>query len=109
MPILSYLRFALRDEADREAFERDLHAMLRLGREQPGFQWTEVARSLFDDRVYVVVGEWDDVEQVRAWEHHPEHEVVIHRWEGEYREELVHRRFVPWVRPTEAAPGPPAS
>lgn len=99
MTILSYLRFALADGADREAFEKDLDDMLRLSREQPGFRGAEVARSTADDRVWIVVSEWDDVEQVRAWEHHPDHEVVIKRWEERYREPFEHRRFVPWERP----------
>ena len=99
MSVLSYLRFALTDLADREPFERDLHEMMRLSREQPGFRWAEMARGLEDDLVYVVVSEWDEVDQVRAWEHHPEHEVVIERWEDRYRDPFVHRRFVPWVRP----------
>jgi heme-degrading monooxygenase HmoA len=45
------------------------------------------------------VSEWDEVEQVRAFEHHPEHEVIIHRWESSYAEEFEHRGFVPWIRP----------
>jgi heme-degrading monooxygenase HmoA len=99
VPILSYLRFALADEADRAAFEQDLDEMLRLATSQPGFQWSEVTRSLTDGVVYVVVSEWDEVEQVRAWEHHPDHEEVIERWAQRYRESFVHRRFVPWIRP----------
>jgi heme-degrading monooxygenase HmoA len=97
--ILSYLRFALADEADRAAFEHDLDEMLRLAISQLGFQWSEVTRSLTDGVVYVVVSEWDEVEQVRAWEHHPDHEEVIERWAQRYREPFVHRRFVPWIRP----------
>lgn len=99
MPILSYLRFALRERADRMAFERDLDDMLRLAGTQPGFRWAEVTGSLADDGVYAVISEWDDVEQVRAWEHLPAHEAVMARWEEEYREPFVHRRFLPWVRP----------
>jgi heme-degrading monooxygenase HmoA len=97
--ILSYLRFAIEDGSDSEAFEDDLDRMLELSREQPGFRWAEVARGLSDPTVYVIVSEWDEVEQVRAWEHHPEHEQVMDRWEGRYREPFVHRRFVPWIRP----------
>ncbi|HXF57136.1 MAG TPA: antibiotic biosynthesis monooxygenase [Actinomycetota bacterium] len=100
MPILSYLRFALASEADREAFEADLEAMRRLAATQPGFRWAEVARSLADPRVYVVVSLWDEVEQVRAWEHHPEHEEVIRRWEDRYEKPFVHQRYVPWLRPS---------
>lgn len=96
--ILAYLRFALSPEADAAAFERDLRAMMALEAEQPGFRRAEVARSLADDRVWVVVSEWDAVEQVRAWEHHPDHEALYDRWEPHYREPLVHRRFVPWTR-----------
>ncbi|MGH2681767.1 MAG: antibiotic biosynthesis monooxygenase family protein [Actinomycetota bacterium] len=99
MPILSYLRFVLADEADRATFEQDLFDMLRLAMSQPGYRWAEVTRSVTGEAVYVVVSEWDEVEQVRAWEHHPRHEEVIERWEERYREPFVHRRFVPWTRP----------
>ena len=99
MSILSYLRFALHPGADATAFERDLGDMLSLSRSQPGFRWAEVARATTGDTVYLVVSEWDEIEQVRAWEHHPEHEEVMARWEGEYREPFIHRRFVPWIRP----------
>lgn len=81
------------------AFERDLGEMLRVSRSQPGFRWAEVAQATTDDAVYLVVSEWDEIEQVRAWEHHPDHEAVMERWEGEYREPFIHRRFVPWIRP----------
>jgi heme-degrading monooxygenase HmoA len=99
VPILSYLRFALSVEADRTAFEKDLEDVAGLAVSQPGFRWAEVTRSVDDETVYVVVSEWDDVEQVRAWEHIEEHEGVMARWEQRYREPFVHRRFVPWVRP----------
>jgi heme-degrading monooxygenase HmoA len=97
--VLSYLRFALKPGSDIDAFERDLEGMLQLSGSQPGFRWAEVARATAEDAVYLVVSEWDEVEQVRAWEHHPEHEAVMDRWEGEYREPFIHRRFVPWTRP----------
>ncbi|HET6771221.1 MAG TPA: antibiotic biosynthesis monooxygenase family protein [Actinomycetota bacterium] len=99
MTVLSYLRFSLQQGADAAAFERDLGEMLTLSRSQPGFRWAEVARATTGDPVYLVVSEWDQIEQVRAWEHHPEHEAVMDRWEGEYREPFIHRRFVPWIRP----------
>lgn len=99
MPVLSYLRFALASHEERQAFEADLEAMRRLAGTQPGFRWAEVARSLADPGVYVVVSLWDEVEHVRAWEHHPEHEEVIRRWADRYREPFVHQRYVPWVRP----------
>jgi heme-degrading monooxygenase HmoA len=100
--ILSYLRFALADDADLAVFQRDLDRMEALARQQPGFRWAEVARSASDGRVWVVISEWDDVEQVRAWEHHPEHEALYKVWEPHYREEFIHRRFVPWQRPPKA-------
>jgi len=101
MTILSSLRFALLAEADLEAFDRDMREMLALGERQPGYRWTEMGPSIADPRVYIVVSEWDTVEQVRAWEHVPEHEAAAKRWEPLYREPLVHRRFTPWVRPPE--------
>ncbi len=99
MTILSYLRFVLDDAADLEAFERDLASMRDLEVRQPGFRWSEIGRDPWDDRTYIAVSEWDEVEQVRAFEHHPDHEAIMSRWEQGYAEEFIHRRFVPWVRP----------
>ncbi|MEX0832909.1 MAG: antibiotic biosynthesis monooxygenase family protein [Actinomycetota bacterium] len=99
MSLMSYLRFVLAEGADRESFEEDLRTMLERATSQPGFQWAEIGRDPWDDRRFVVVSEWDDVENVRAWEHHPEHEAVIDRWDKQYQDEAVHRRFVPWIRP----------
>jgi heme-degrading monooxygenase HmoA len=104
VPILSFLRFSLTVEADVEAFEHDLNAMLRLAQAQPGYRWTEMGPSMLDRGVYVVVSEWDHVEQVRAWEHIEEHEGLMEKWEPFYREPLSHRRFVPWVRPPAPLP-----
>ena len=102
MSMLAYLRFVLKPEADRAAFERDLTAMAVLAERQPGFHWSEVGRDPFDERTYIVVSEWADVEQVRAYEHHPEHEEIMDRWEEQYAEEFQHRRFVPWIRPARS-------
>ncbi len=93
-----YLRFVLSPEADRAAFEDDLLAMRRLAESQPGFHWSEVGRDPWKERTYLVVSEWDEVDQVRAYEHHPEHEAIMARWENRYEETFQHRRFVPWVR-----------
>jgi heme-degrading monooxygenase HmoA len=73
--------------------------MLRLAKGQPGYRWAEMGPSLLDSTEYLVVSEWDEVEQVRAWEHEEEHTGVMEKWEPRYREPLVHRRFVPWQRP----------
>jgi heme-degrading monooxygenase HmoA len=99
LTVLAYLRFVLAEEADRGRFEDDLAAIRVLAEAQPGHRWSEVGRDPWDPRTYVVVSEWDEVEQVRAFEHHPEHERIIHCWETSYAEEFVHRRFVPWIRP----------
>jgi heme-degrading monooxygenase HmoA len=101
MAILSYLRFSLLPEADLKDFERDLDAMLRLATEQAGYRWAEMGPSMLDPSVYLVVSEWDEVEQVRAWEHEEEHTGVMQKWEPQYREPLLHRRFVPWQRPPQ--------
>lgn len=99
MPILAYLRFVLSAGADGAAFERDLAAMANLARTQPGFHWSETGRDPWNDRTYIVVSEWDEVDQVRAYEHHPEHESIMDRWQDAYAEVFQHRRFVPWIRP----------
>ena len=100
-----YLRFVLSPEADGAAFEADLLGMRRLAETQPGFHWSEIARDPWNDRTYVVVSEWDDVHQVRAFEHHPEHEAIMARWEDRYAETFQHRRFVSWVREGTSAEG----
>ena len=100
MTILSYLRFSLTREADREDFETDMQAMLDLAQRQPGYRWAEMGPSILDATVYLVVSEWDDVEQVRAWEHEEQHSGVMEKWEPLYREPLFHQRFVPWQRPS---------
>src|SRR6266550_1906808 len=101
MSILSYLKFSLSSDTDREDFERDMRAMFELAANQPGYQWAEMGPSMIDPHGYLVVSEWDDVEQVPAWEHHEEHTGVIDKWEPHYREALLHRRFVPWIRPPQ--------
>jgi heme-degrading monooxygenase HmoA len=99
MSILSYLRFSLTQDADRPDFERDMLAMLDLARAQPGYRWADMGPSLVEPSVYLVVSEWDDVEQVRAWEHVEEHSGIMTKWEPHYDESFLHRRFVPWRRP----------
>ena len=99
MTVLSYLKFSLLPDADRAEFERDMHAMLGLAQRQPGYRWAEMGPSIVDPSGYLVVSEWDDVDQVRAWEHEEEHSGVMEKWEPLYREPLFHQRFVPWQRP----------
>jgi heme-degrading monooxygenase HmoA len=99
MTVLSYLKFSLRPDADRAEFERDMHEMLGLAKRQPGYRWAEMGPSMVDPSGYLVVSEWDEVDQVRAWEHEEEHSGVMEKWEPSYREPLLHQRFVPWERP----------
>src|SRR6266511_2538126 len=73
-----------------------MRAMMELASRQPGYRWADMGPSLVDPSVYLVVSEWDDVEQVRAWEHEEEHSGVMEKWEPLYREPLFHQRFVPW-------------
>ena len=99
MSVLSYLRFDMAEGFDREEFDRDMRAMLQLAKNQDGYRWAEMGPSMTDARVYLVVSEWDGVEQVRAWEHVEEHAGIMQKWEPAYRQPLLHRRFVPWQRP----------
>ncbi len=99
MSIYAYLRFVLAPKADAAAFEADLARVRALAAAQPGHRRSEVARGLEGGRTYLVVSEWDDVESLRAFEHHPEHEAIMARWESSYAEALTHRRLVPWRRP----------
>jgi heme-degrading monooxygenase HmoA len=102
MTVLSYLRFSLSAGTDLPDFERDMRSMYELAQKQPGFQWAEMGPSMDDPHVYLVVSEWDDIEQVRAWEHVEEHSGVMQKWEPRYQQSFLHRRFVPWQRPQPA-------
>ncbi len=107
MSIVSYLRFALAADTDTEEFERDIRAMSDLAAQQPGFQWSETGRA--GERLWIVVSEWGDVENVRAWERNDEHGAIMDKWDPHYAEPMVHRRFVPWVRPPKLEPWGPES
>jgi heme-degrading monooxygenase HmoA len=101
MTVLVTLRFRLADAADIEEFEGDLRAMEALAGTQPGYRWSEMRRSVDDALVYLVVSEWDDIEQVRAWEREDRHAVQL-EWMSRLAEPLEHRRFTPWQRPAES-------
>ena len=94
MPILSYLKLPI-PEADREKFVSDFEALWELARQQPGFISAEHLRTTEGREAYVVISEWETVEHIRAWERESAHKAVI----DSYKEELVHRRYVPWQRP----------
>jgi heme-degrading monooxygenase HmoA len=101
MAIFVYLRFWLADTADIQDFEGDMRAMAELAETSPGYVWSEMGRSMQDQPVYVVVSEWDDIDDVRAWEHNVVHVEVQLKWKPHLQEPLVHRRFTPWERPTQ--------
>jgi heme-degrading monooxygenase HmoA len=100
MTVFVSLVFALAETADRAAFERDLRAMAALAEDQRGYVTSKMGPSMEDPLVYLVMSEWDSVEDVRAWEHDPVHEEIQHKWEPHFREPLAHRRWTPWIRPT---------
>jgi heme-degrading monooxygenase HmoA len=101
MAIFVYLRFRLAETADIPDFEGDMRAMAELAKTQPGHMWSEMGGSMQDQLVYVVVSEWDDIEDVRSWEHHRAHVEIQRKWESQLHEPLIHRRYAPWERPTQ--------
>ena len=103
MSIFVYLRFRLTETADLQDFEGDMQAMSELAETQPGYVWSEMGRSMQDQLVYVVVSEWDDIDDVRGWEHHGVHAEIQRKWEPHLQEPLAHRRFTPWERPAQNA------
>jgi heme-degrading monooxygenase HmoA len=100
MAIFVYLRFQLAQTADIQDFEGDMRGMAEIAENQPGYIWSEMGRSMQDQLVYVVVSEWNDIDDVRGWEHNGVHVEVQHKWEPQLLEPLVHRRFTRWERPT---------
>jgi heme-degrading monooxygenase HmoA len=100
--IFVYLRFCLAESADREVFDGDIRAMAELAENQPGYIWSQMGPSMQEPSVYVVVSEWSDLDDVRSWEHERVQTEIQRKWEPHFSEPLVHRRFTPWQRPTEA-------
>jgi heme-degrading monooxygenase HmoA len=101
MAIFVYLRFRLAETADMQDFERDMGAMAEIAMTQPGYMWSEMGRSMPDQLAYVVVSEWDDIDDVRGWEHNEMHVEIQRKWEPHLHQPLVHRRFTPWERPAQ--------
>jgi quinol monooxygenase YgiN len=98
--VFVYLCFRLPDAADVEEFEGDMRAMDELAREQPGYMWAEMGRSMRNQLTYVVASEWEDIDDVREWEHNAVHVEVQRKWLPLLNEPLVHRRFTHWEPPT---------
>jgi heme-degrading monooxygenase HmoA len=101
MAIFVYLRFRLAKTADIQDFEGGMRTMAELAETQPGYVWSEMGRSMQDQLVYVVVSEWDDIDDVRGWEHNGMHVEIQRKWEPHLHGSLVHRRFTPWERPAQ--------
>ena len=101
MAIFVCLWFRMAETADVQDFEGDMLAMAELAKTQPGYVWSEMGRSMQDPLTYVVVSEWEDIEDVRAWEHNEVHVEIQRKWEPHFHEPLVHRRFTLWERPTQ--------
>ena len=94
MAVLSYLRLAIEEEVLPE-FQRDLGEMLRLARGRPGLQWAQLLGDGENPNVHVVLSQWEAVEDIRAWEHSPQHEAIMQKYDPHYAEEVIHRRYSP--------------
>lgn len=98
MPVLSYLKLAIRDEA-RKDFEQDLDELLGLAPQQPGFRWVEVYQLRGDPSTYLILSEWETLEDLKAWEHSPRHEEAMTENEPRFRTPETHRRYAPYTPP----------
>ena len=84
--VFAYLRFCLAETVDLQDFEGDMRAMADLAEARPGYEWSEIGPSMADPSVYLVVSEWDIVEDVRSWEHEPVHVEIQQKWGPQFRE-----------------------
>lgn len=98
MPVISYLKLMYKPEEFSKSTS-DLDRMLELGKSQKGFRWVEVSQPRGDPNTWLILSEWETVEDLRAWEHHPEHEKVMDENEPRFREKEIHRRYQPWTKP----------
>lgn len=97
MPVLSYLKLCVREEL-KEEFEQDLEEMLALAHQQEGFQGVEVFQLRGDAQTYLILSQWETIDQLRAWEHGPRHEEALKKHNPRFRRPEVHRRYVSWQR-----------
>lgn len=104
MPVLSYLKLMYKPEEFSKSVD-DLERMLALAKGQKGFLWAEVTQPRDDRYTWIILSEWEMVEDLRAWEHHPDHEKVMDENKPRFRDKEVHRRFQPWVKPAPTPPG----
>ncbi|MBI4531864.1 MAG: antibiotic biosynthesis monooxygenase [Candidatus Latescibacteria bacterium] len=94
MSVLSYLKLDFKKDEELLAAEEDITRMLDLVKQQKGFQSVEVLKAVDNPKTYVFLSYWDTVDDIRAWEHQPDHEAVMDR----YDYELVHKRYEQMVR-----------
>lgn len=88
MSVFSYLKLPV-PEGQEESFRQDIDRLLPLAKQQPGFIWAEVVRPIDGPPAYVILSEWETLDQLRAWEHHPQHEPVMRA----YPEQHERRRY----------------
>ena len=89
MSVLSYLKLDFKKDEELPAAEKDIALMLDLVTKQKGFQSMEVLKAADNPKTYVFLSYWDTVDDIRAWEHHPDHEAVMDK----YDYDIVHKRY----------------
>ncbi len=92
MSIFSYLKLPI-PEGEDEKMLHDMEAMIPIAKEFPGHIWSEVLRPMNGEASYVIVSEWESIEDLRAWEHSPQHQPVVDSYKGTKER----KRYIPWV------------
>ena len=89
MSVLSYLKLIFKKDEELPNARRDIAKMLDLVKQQRGFQSAETLLSPDNPKTYVFLSWWDTVDDIRAWEHHPDHVAMMKK----YAYTLIHKRY----------------
>ncbi|MSQ15416.1 MAG: antibiotic biosynthesis monooxygenase [Dehalococcoidia bacterium] len=81
MSVFSYLKLPIPD-GEEETMRQDMDALTVTAREAPGYIWAEVLRPISGEASYVIASEWESLDNLRAWEHSPQHQPVVDSYKG---------------------------
>lgn len=64
-------------EGKEEAYQKLLAEVLKHAKEQKGLISMERAKSIFKERAYISVHEWESEEAIEKWMNHPQHQEAM--------------------------------
>ncbi len=92
MSVFSYLKLPI-PEGEEERMQQDMYAMIPVAKEATGYIWAEVLRPINGEASYVIASEWESLDDLRGWEHSPQHQPTVDSYKGVKER----KRYIPLV------------